>query len=158
MGAGCGQPFINCIGAIAVTRKNKSGEEETGFKVVIGGGMGWEAFIGKELFAFVPPDRIAAVNRAIALLFRDNGDRRDRTQSRLKFVVEKKGIEFCREVVIDFLEKENVSLDGFVFTDAVEDLGVPYPDRPLLEPNPVGTDGLVTVRVMVPKGRSHIRK
>jgi sulfite reductase beta subunit-like hemoprotein len=151
-GAGCGQPFINCIGAIAVTRKNESGEEETGFKVVIGGGMGWEAFIGKELFAFVPPDRIAAVNRAIALLFRDNGDRRDRTQSRLKFVVEKKGIEFCREVVIDFLEKENVSLDGFVFTDAVEDLGVPYPDRPLLEPNPVGTDGLVTVRVMVPKG------
>ena len=31
--------------------------------------MGWEAFIGQELFSFVPADRIVAVNRAIALLF-----------------------------------------------------------------------------------------
>ncbi|MGY8693571.1 MAG: hypothetical protein ACKVGW_05175, partial [Verrucomicrobiia bacterium] len=126
--------------------------EEAGFKVVIGGGMGWEAFIGKELFTFVPADRITKVNRAIALLFRDNGDRRDRTQSRLKFVVEKKGIGYCRKVVVDLLEKEGVSIDGIVLTDTIEDLGVPYPDRPMLEASPVGTDGLVTVRVMVPKG------
>ena len=151
-GAGCGQPFINCIGAIAVTRKNEAGEDETGFKVVIGGGMGWAAFIGKELFSFVPPDRITKVNRAIAQLFRESGDRRDRTQSRLKFVVHKKGIEYCRKIVLDFMEQEGVSTEGILTTDKVEDIGPAYPDRPMLEPNPVGSDGLTTVRVMVPKG------
>ena len=139
-GAGCGQPFINCIGAIAVQRKSASGEDEVGFKVVIGGGMGWEAFIGQELFSFVPADRIVAVNRAIALLFRDHGNRRDRTQSRLKFVVHKKGIDFCRNVVTNFLKQENVNTDG-IETDPVEDVGDAVPERPLLEPNPVGTDG-----------------
>ena len=150
-GAGCGQPFINCIGAIAVQRKSTSGEDEVGFKVVIGGGMGWEAFIGQELFSFVPADRIVAVNRAIALLFRDHGNRRDRTQSRLKFVVHKKGIDFCRNVVMDFLKQENVNTDG-IETDPVEDEGEAVPERPLLEPNPVGTDGKATVRAMIPKG------
>ena len=150
-GAGCGQPFINCIGAIAVQRKTASAEDEVGFKVVIGGGMGWEAFIGQELFSFVPADRIVAVNRAIALLFRDHGNRRDRTQSRLKFVVHKKGIDFCRNVVMDFLKQENVNTDG-IETDPVEDVGEAVPERPLLEPNPVGTDGKATVRAMIPKG------
>ena len=150
-GAGCGQPFINCIGAIAVQRKSASGKDEVGFKVVIGGGMGWEAFIGQELFSFVPADRIVAVNRAIALLFRDHGNRRDRTQSRLKFVVHKKGIDFCRNVVTDFLKQENVNTDG-IETNPVEDVGDAVPERPLLEPNPVGTDGKATVRAMIPKG------
>jgi len=150
-GAGCGQPFINCIGAIAVQRQNASGDEEVGFKVVIGGGMGWEAFIGQELFSFVPTDKIVGVNRAIALLFRDHGDRRDRTQSRLKFVVHKKGIGFCREVVLDFLNKENVDTSD-IEVDPVQDTGEAYPERPLLEQNPVGTNGKATVRAMIPKG------
>ena len=86
-GAGCAQPYINCIGIVATVRKGKSGKDENGFKVIIGGGMGWAAFIGEELFSFVPPERITEVCRAIALLFRDYGNRRDRTQARLKFVV-----------------------------------------------------------------------
>lgn len=150
-GAGCGQPFINCIGAIAVTRENAEGKEETGFKVVIGGGMGWAAFIGKELFSFVPPDRIVALNRAIALLFRDHGDRRDRTQSRLKFVVHNKGIDFCRDQVLELMKSDGVDTSG-IESEPVEDIGIEYPERPLLEQNPVGTDGKATVRVMIPKG------
>ena len=150
-GAGCGQPFINCIGAVAVTRKNADGSEETGYKVVIGGGMGWAPFIGQELFSFVPADRIARVNRAIAQLFRDSGDRRDRTQSRLKFVVHNKGIDYCRDSVLGFLKNENVDTDG-IETDPLEDTGVPYPKRPMLEASPEGTDGKVTVQAMVPKG------
>ncbi|NOY00441.1 MAG: nitrite/sulfite reductase, partial [Verrucomicrobia bacterium] len=150
-GAGCGQPFINCVGAIAITRKNAAGEEETGFKVVIGGGMGWAPFIGKELFSFVPADRIVAMTRAIALLFRDNGDRRDRTQSRLKFVVHNKGIDFCRDQVLELMKSEDVETSG-IENEPVEDIGIEYPERPLLEPNPVGTDGKATVRVMIPKG------
>jgi hypothetical protein len=35
---------------------------------------------------------------------------------------------------------------------SVTDIGVPNPARPLTEEDPVGTDGTVTVRIIVPKG------
>jgi sulfite reductase (ferredoxin) len=125
--------------------------EETGFQVIIGGGMGWLPFIGQELFTWVPPDRISRVCRAVGLLFRDHGDRRDRSKSRLKWVVHRKGIDTCRELILGYLEDEGVSTEGLE-TAPVEDIGVPYPDRPLTEEDPVGTDGRVTVRAMIPKG------
>jgi len=150
-GAGCAQPYINCIGVVAVARKGVDGQTENGFKVVIGGGIGWSPFIGKDLFSFVPPQKIVKVNRAIALLFRDHGDRRDRTMSRLKFVVYRKGIDECRRIVLENLIKEGVSTDDLEMED-FEETGVAYPDRPLLEENPLGTDGKTTVRAMVPKG------
>ncbi|MCJ8329308.1 MAG: nitrite/sulfite reductase, partial [Lentisphaeria bacterium] len=111
-GAGCAQPFINCIGAIAVVRKDKDGNDEFGFKVIIGGGMGWTAFVGQELFSFIPADRMVRMSRAIALLFRDHGNRRDRTMARLKYVVHNYGIEKCREIVIQNLKDEGISTDG----------------------------------------------
>ena len=113
--------------------------------------MGWAPFIGKELFSFVPPQKIVKVNRAIALLFRDHGDRRDRTLARLKFVVYRKGIDECRRIVLENLVNEGVSTNDLEI-DGFEETGPAYPDRPLLEENPVGTDGRVTVRAMVPKG------
>ncbi len=103
-GACCAQPFMNCIGNIGVQRIVEPGKERAvqtmiGFKVVIGGGMGWKAFVAQELFSFVPEALILRVNRAIALMYRDHGDRFDRTLSRLKFVVERLGIDHCRELV-----------------------------------------------------------
>ena len=113
--------------------------------------MGWAPFIGKELFSFVPPQKMARVNRAIAQLFRDYGDRRDRSFARLKFVVYRKGIDECRRIVLQFLQDEGVSVEDLE-TEDFEEIGVAYPERPLLEQNPVGTNGRVTVRAMVPKG------
>ena len=113
--------------------------------------MGWAPFIGKELFSFVPPEKIVKVNRAIALLFKDHGDRRDRTLARLKFVVFRKGIDECRRIVLENLKNEDVPSDDLEMED-FEETGPAYPDRPLLEQNPVGTDGRTTVRAMVPKG------
>ena len=62
-GAGCAQPFINCIGINAVQRKGADGNDETGFRVIIGGGQGWEAFLGQEILSFVPKNKISAVCR-----------------------------------------------------------------------------------------------
>lgn len=150
-GAGCGQPYINCVGVIAVTRRNGNGDEEHGFKVVIGGGMGWRAFVGQDLFGWVPRDRIAQVCRAVGLLFRDHGDRRDRALARLKFVVHRYGIDKCRTLILEYLAGEGVPTDDFQVAD-VTDVGVAYPDRPLTEDTPVGTDGKVSVRAIIPKG------
>ncbi|NQT41423.1 MAG: hypothetical protein HQ581_28300, partial [Planctomycetes bacterium] len=36
----CAQPLINCVGAVAVVRRHGDGEQQAGFRVTIGGGMG----------------------------------------------------------------------------------------------------------------------
>jgi sulfite reductase beta subunit-like hemoprotein len=149
-GAGCAQPYINCVGIVAVQRRRDE-RDEAGFKVIIGGGMGWKGFVGQELFSFVPPDQITAVCRAIGLLFRDHGDRYDRTMARLKFVVHRYGIPKCREIVLENLWREGVDTAALE-TASFEDTGPAFPDRPLTEEDPVGTDARVTVRAIIPKG------
>ena len=149
-GAGCAQPYINCVGAIAVVRE-EGGAEKRGFKVVIGGGMGATPYIAQELFSFVPEDRMIAVARAIALLFRDHGDRFNRSKARLKYVVERLGIDRCREIVLENLAAEGVATEGLIASGFVE-RDQSYPDRPLAEEDPIGTDGKITVRAMIPKG------
>lgn len=144
--ADCAQPHINCVGLSGVNHQGKPG-----FKVVIGGGMGWRAFVAQPLFGFVPEHQIVEVCRAIAILFREHGDRFNRAKSRLKFVVHRKGIDFCRQVVQDNLRAENKSLDGIV-VDEVHDTGLAFEPRPLLHDTPQGTDGMFTVRVFVQKG------
>ena len=145
-GADCAQPHINCLGFTAVTHQGRDG-----FRAVIGGGMGWKPFVAEPLFGFVPKDKAVETARAVALLFREHGDRYNRAKSRLKFVVHRKGIEFCRETVLANLAAEGVSTEEFV-AGAVSDDGPRFPARPLTENTPRGTDGLYTVRVIVPKG------
>ncbi|MFH1071183.1 MAG: nitrite/sulfite reductase [Candidatus Glassbacteria bacterium] len=149
-GGNCGQPHINCIGAVAIERL-RDGKKEIGFRVFIGGGMGWKPFQGSLLYSFVPPDRIVALCRAIALLFRDYGDRFNRAKARLKFVVYQLGLDRCRELVEGFMAQEGTDYRDFE-TRPVEDCGPQIPGRPLAVPNPLDCEGLAIVRIMVPKG------
>ncbi|MBZ0273295.1 FAD-dependent oxidoreductase [bacterium] len=155
-GAACGQPHINDVGVVAVTRRKPDGGQEHGFKVLIGGGMGWKAFVAQEVFSFVPPDIITDVTRAVGILFRDHGDRFNRSTSRLKFVVKRYGIEKCRELLYDIMREEGVDVSRIEHAP-VEDIGPAYPARPLTAPG-VGTDGLAIQEVMLPKGEmTHVQ-
>ena len=151
-GAGCAQPHINCVGNVAVMREGVDGSEELGFKVIIGGGMGWKAFVGQELFSFVPKEHIVMVCRAVGILFRDHGDRWNRAKSRLKWVVHRQGIEFCRKEVLQTLKDEGVDTRGFE-SEPIKEVGPDWPERPLTEEDPIGTDGKATVRAIIPKGQ-----
>lgn len=151
--ANCAQPYMQCNGIIAVT-KNENGIQKDGFKFVIGGGMGWKAYVAKELFSFVPKEKYLDIIRAIALLYKEHGDRFNRTTSRLKVVVDAYGIDKCREIVLDFLKQEGKSVEGLEW-ESVDYIGTDVPKRPLIEEDPVGTDGLVTVRAIIPKGEIH---
>ncbi len=147
----CGQPLINCGGIVAIVRDGPDGSQQTGFRVYIGGGMGWRPQVGELLFGFVPRDKIHSVVRAIGLLFRDYGDRFDRSMSRLKVVVETQSIDKCREIVEGFLDAEQVDHSDFV-AEFVGDCGPTVPARPLAEPHPRDNDGKTIARIMVPKG------
>lgn len=148
--ASCAQAYMQCNGFIGV-QKEVNGEIYDGFKVIIGGGMGWKAYVGQELFSFIPKERYLDVARAIILLYREHGDRFNRTTSRLKVVVDNYGIEKCREIVLDFLKLEGKSIEGLEWHEQRYH-NENVPPRPLIEEDPIGTDGLTTVRVIVPKG------
>ncbi len=149
-GAGCGQPWINCVGIIALERK-RDGKVEQGFRVNIGGGMGWKPFVARELFSFVPTDKIHLLCRAVGLLFRDHGDRYNRAKARLKFVVQRKGIEQCRKIVLENLAAEGVEHGAFE-TAPVQECGRPWPDRPLCATDPLAApNGRAIQRVMISK-------
>jgi sulfite reductase beta subunit-like hemoprotein len=139
------------MGAIAIVRKNAQGDEETGFKVAIGGGMGWKPFIAQPLYSFVPANSITKVARAIGLLFSEQGDRTSRKYARLKFVVDRLGVEKCRDLLEEIFQREKVDTSAFE-TAPVSDCGPQIPSRPLCDPNPVDDDGLMIQRIMVPKG------
>ncbi|MEE8451410.1 MAG: FAD-dependent oxidoreductase, partial [Thermoguttaceae bacterium] len=147
----CGQPHINCVGATAIVRRRPDGTEQTGFRVVIGGGMGWRGFVAQPLYGFVPTEHIIELCRAVGLLFRDQGDRYIRMYSRLKFVVHRLGIDRCRELLEEILDREGIDRSGFEI-DPVEDCGPAVPLRPLREEEPIGSNGLAIQRIKIPKG------
>jgi len=147
----CGQPNINCVGAIAVRRRLEDGREESGFQVNIGGGLGWQALLAQPLYSFVPADSIAPLCHAIGVLFRDHGDRYSRMHARLKFVVQRKGMDECRRLIEAILDAGGVERSRFI-AEPFEDAGAPVPERPLRECCPVGTDGCAIQRVKIPRG------
>lgn len=100
-----GQPEDNCmdvlcndIALIALF----NGQELTGYNVAIGGGLGMKhnnpktyPYLAKPV-AFVLPADMIRICEAVVKLQRDHGDRGDRQHARLKYVVEEKGLEWCK--------------------------------------------------------------
>lgn len=152
---GCAQPYINCIGAIAQVIKINS-IDTFGFKIVIGGGMGWKPFVAQELFSFVPEEQMLEVARAIAILFREHGDRFNRAKSRLKFVVDRLGIDECREIVIKNLIAENKRTDNLQ-VKPIQETGIPFPKR-IVESDFIAADGTYTIGVKIPKGELNYKQ
>jgi formate dehydrogenase major subunit len=156
-GAGCAQPYINCVGVTALVRSRPGGGEETGFRVVIGGGMGWKGFVARPLYSFVPEELVTHVCRAAGLLFRDHGDRHNRSTSRLKFVVDRLGMKECRSIVDANLEAEGVGR-ARIEVEPVDDCGPAWPERPLVDADPRDRDGLAIQGIMVPRGELNFHK
>ncbi len=143
----CGQPHINCVGLSGIRRVGG----QVGLRVVIGGGMGWSPFVAQKLYGFIPPEKAVDVCKAVGRLFRDHGDRWDRAKARLKYVVHRKGIDFCRSEVEKHLSEMGVATEDFLVDD-VEDSGPAIPERPLAQADPVDSDGPAIQPIRIPKG------
>jgi sulfite reductase (ferredoxin) len=80
----CVYPEINDVGVTAV-RHPATGE--VGFAVRVGGGLSTDPHLGVRLDAFVRPDQVVPVVRAVSEIFRDSdGLRQSREKARLKFL------------------------------------------------------------------------
>lgn len=102
----CHQPQINDIGVFGVRRKDPAtGQEQTGYGLMVGGGLSTTPHIAQGLRVFIPPEQLPAVCMGVAQIFRDHGYREKRTRARLKFLVADWGWEKFRaelEKVIGF--------------------------------------------------------
>ncbi|GCF13480.1 ferredoxin--nitrite reductase [Haloarcula mannanilytica] len=92
---GCGQGDINDL---AFEPAEKNGE--LGFNVRIGGGLSRkEPRLARDLDVWVPPEQAADVAGGMSALFRDHGDREDRFNARIKFLMDEWGPEKMRSVL-----------------------------------------------------------
>ncbi|WP_423751577.1 nitrite/sulfite reductase [Salinirarus marinus] len=96
---GCGQGDINDL-AFEPATKEIDGETVEGFNVRVGGGLARkEPRFARNVDVFVRPDRVGPVAGAISALFRDYGDRDNRFNARIKFLVDEWGPEKVRRVL-----------------------------------------------------------
>ena len=96
---GAGQGDINDL-AFEPAVKEIDGEEVKGFNVRVGGGLARkEPRFARDIDVFCTPDRMTDVAGGVSALFRDHGDRDNRFNARIKFLVDEWGPERLREVL-----------------------------------------------------------
>ncbi len=95
----CGQAQSQDLAFVPATR-NVAGRPAIGFNVLVGGALGGTSpRLATPLGAFVRPDEVAPLFRAVLAVFRDHGPREQRTKARLKWLIEAWGEARLREAV-----------------------------------------------------------
>jgi len=134
--SGCAR---DCAGATVhdvgfVSRKRG---EELGFAVCVGGGLGSGSRVADLFEEFVPASEIHLVAEAVKRVFDKHGDRKNRHKARLRFLVERAGLEHFRELYEAELAKLRRS-----GVPALEPRELPARDRPASQGNGNPTAGL----------------
>jgi sulfite reductase (ferredoxin) len=104
----CGLSNFHDIGCIAVVRE-EGGVIRRGFEFYVGGGLGAVPHQAKLLDEFVPEDELLPLAQAVCRVFSQHGERKNRAKARLKFVVQKFGIEEFRRLVL--AERDKIAPD-----------------------------------------------
>ncbi|MEO0600784.1 MAG: nitrite/sulfite reductase [Myxococcota bacterium] len=93
-GQACGLVRFHDLGCLAAIR-----DGQRGFEVYVGGGLGAVPRQADLYTDFVPADELLPLAQAICRVFARLGEKKVRTRARLKFLVEKLGIEEFRRLV-----------------------------------------------------------
>ena len=110
-------------------KKNKSGE--TGFEVIVGGGLGRTPYIGQVINSFLPSQHLLTYLAAILRVYNLEGRRDNLYKARIKILVNAMGIDSFRERVEH--EWQNASNSDDTFTeDDIESLKKQFPLAPHL--------------------------
>ncbi|MBT5470478.1 MAG: sulfite reductase [Nitrospina sp.] len=100
---GCGLAPIHDIGLKAVIKNGNRG-----FSALIGGGLGSFPHAALPLTEFISEDNLLQMCEAIVAVFDKYGDKKNRNKARLKFVVDKLGLEKIKELY----QEEFAALDS----------------------------------------------
>lgn len=121
------------VGFIA-KKKEINGKEVEGFAVYVGGGMGAKSRVADLLHDFVEKDEVVYISEAMVNLFDAHGNRRNKHQARLRFFVEKIGLDEFKKIYEAELKK--------VKAEGVKKLNLrPQPQpRNIKDPSKTNTD------------------
>lgn len=97
--------FMHDLGFIPKV-KIVDGKIVRGFKVLIGGGLGAQPFLAKTAFEFLEEDQIISFTEAVIRVYDRHGERFNRQRARIKYLVNKIGIE----QLLKYVEEERLAL------------------------------------------------
>jgi sulfite reductase (NADPH) hemoprotein beta-component len=118
--------FANDLGFIAIVDSNG---ELTGFNVTVGGGMGVTHGNKKtyprtgDIIGFCTPDQGKYVAEKVMLVQRDNGNRADRKNARLKYTIDRMGLDVFKNEVEKLLGYPLQPAREYTFDRNVDDYG-----------------------------------
>src|SRR5436190_13040392 len=92
----CALVSIHDLGGIAKIQDGKRG-----FAIYVGGGLGAVPHNAKLMFDFLPEEEVLPIARAIGRVFARLGEKKNRNRARLKFVVQKLGLDEFKRVVLE---------------------------------------------------------
>ncbi|MDQ3046547.1 MAG: HEPN domain-containing protein [Bacteroidota bacterium] len=98
--------FMHDLGFIPKV-KIIEGKIVRGFKVLIGGGLGAQPFLAKTAFDFLEEDQLVPFTEAVIRVFDRHGERTSRHKARIKYLVNKIGIE----KLLKYVEEERLALN-----------------------------------------------
>lgn len=114
----CALVNMHDLGFIAKIQE-KQDKKIRGFQVYVGGGLGAVPYNAKLLYDFLTEDELLPVSQAICRTFAQHGEKRNRAKARVKFLVDKMGIEDFRCRVE---EERSVLLDDPQWIDYLENI------------------------------------
>lgn len=98
-----------------------NGEEQRGFKVMMGGSLGAQPMLGFVVHEFLPEDQIIPYAESVLRVFDRYGERNNRNKARFKFLIQKIGLE----EVIRLIEEERTANKSKTFVIDRETIPVP---------------------------------
>ncbi len=98
----CGLATIHDLGFIATSRE-AGGKTEYGFKLFVGGGLGSSPRLAKLYTDFLPMTEVLPLSEAILKIFDAHGDRKIKSKARMKFILEKWGLDQFKAKVAEEL-------------------------------------------------------
>jgi len=117
--------FSQDLGFIAIVGNNRI----VGYNVAVGGGMGTTFGMPEtyprlaEVIGFCTPEQVIDVAEKVVLVQRDNGNRQNRKISRLKYTIDRLGIEGFKNELHKYLGYELQESKAFAFTRNGDRLG-----------------------------------
>ena len=145
-GGDCVGAGFNDLGFLARVR-----DDRLGFRVTIGGGLSTLRRAGFLAHEFLPVEEIFEVAEAVLRVFDRTGDRKNKAKARLKFVIERLGVEwFLAEY---HKERESIAAEGGRPLGELPPVAIPRLKRAFPQPATPGFDAFLDKNVRAQKQR-----
>ena len=148
-GGDCVGAGFHDIGFLARVRDGRRG-----FRVTIGGGLSTLRRAGFLAHEFLPVEQIFEVGEAVLRVFDRTGDRKNKAKARLKFVIDRLGVEgFLAEYR---KEREAIAAQGGRPLGELPPVAIPRLKRAFLQPAGPGFDEFLDRNVRAQKHRGQV--